>query len=73
MPLSVWIALGYPELVPLATLLKAFNGHSFKPHGWNHPALPVELGGKTVMIEVEVVDAPLDYNLLLDQSWMEAR
>jgi hypothetical protein len=30
------------------------------------------LGGKTVTIDVEVVDAPLDYNLLLGRSWCYA-
>ena len=34
------------------------------------PALPVELGGKTLVIEAEVVDAPIDYNILLGWSWM---
>ena len=28
------------------------------------------MGGKTVTIEVEVVDAHLDYNLLLGRNWM---
>jgi hypothetical protein len=32
----------------------------------------VQLGGKTVCVEVEVVDAPLDYNLLLGWSWTYA-
>ena len=32
----------------------------------------VELGGKTVSIQVEVVDAPLDYNLLLGRNWFYA-
>ena len=32
--------------------------------------LRVLLGGKTVAIEVEVVDAPLDYNLLPGRNWM---
>jgi hypothetical protein len=27
------------------------------------------LGGKSVCVEVEVVDAPLDYNILLGRSW----
>jgi hypothetical protein len=27
------------------------------------------LGGKTIIVDVEVVDAPLDYNLLLGRSW----
>jgi hypothetical protein len=30
------------------------------------------LGGKTVTVDVEVVDAPLDYNLLLEISWFYA-
>jgi hypothetical protein len=30
------------------------------------------LGGKTVTVDVEVVDAPLDYNLLLERSWFYA-
>jgi hypothetical protein len=30
------------------------------------------LGGKTVTVDVEVVDAPLDYNLLLRRSWFYA-
>ena len=32
--------------------------------------LKVCLGRKTIAIEVEVVDAPLDYNLLLGRNWM---
>ena len=50
-------------------MLTAFDGRSFKPHGIL-PSLKVCLGGKTVAIEVEVVDAPLDYNLLLGRNWM---
>ena len=45
-------------------MLKAFDGHVFKPHGIV-PLYPVMLGGKTVNVEVEVVDAPIEYNLLL--------
>ena len=45
-------------------MLKAFDGHAFKPHGIV-PSFPVMLGGKTMNVEVEVVDAPIDYNLLL--------
>ena len=32
--------------------------------------LKVRLGGKTIAIEFEVVDAPLDYNLFLGRNWM---
>jgi hypothetical protein len=52
-------------------MLTAFDGHSFCPHGIL-PAFPVQLGGKTVEVEVEVVDAPLDYNLLLGCNWTYA-
>jgi hypothetical protein len=34
--------------------------------------LPVTLEGKTVQVEVEVFDAPLDYNLLLGRSWIDS-
>jgi hypothetical protein len=57
-----------PALSPSPTLLTAFDGHSFRPHGII-PYFPVQLGGKTMCVEVEVVDAPLDYNLLLGRSW----
>jgi hypothetical protein len=67
MSLACWKAIGQPELSPSPTLLTAFNGRSFRPHGII-PSFPMQLGGKTVCIEVEVVDAPLDYNLLLGRS-----
>ena len=35
-------------------------------------SLSVQLGKKTVTIDIEVVDAPLDYNLLLRRSWFYA-
>ena len=62
--LSCWKAIGSPELVTSPTTLKAFDERGFQPHGLI-PTLSVELGGKIVSIQVEVVDAPLDYNLLL--------
>jgi hypothetical protein len=52
-------------------MLTAFEGHSFHPHSIL-PAFPVQLGGKVVEVEVEVVDAPLDYNLLLGRNWTYA-
>ena len=45
-------------------MLNDFDGHSFWPQGIL-PAFLVELRGKTVEVNVEVVDVPLDYNLLL--------
>jgi hypothetical protein len=32
----------------------------------------VELGGKTILIDIEVIDAQLDYNILLGRSYMYA-
>jgi hypothetical protein len=59
MSLACWKAIGQPELSPSPTLLTAFDGRSFRPHGII-PSFPVQLGGKTVCVEVEVVDAPID-------------
>jgi hypothetical protein len=53
------------------TTLKAFDGRDFKLYGILN-LLVVEIGGKYVLVEVEVVDAPLDYNLLLGCSWFYA-
>ena len=49
--LSCWKALGSPELVTSPTTLKAFDRWGFQPHGLIS-ALAVELGGKTVSIQV---------------------
>lgn len=68
MSLACWKVVGQPILSPSPTLLTSFDDCSFQPHGII-PSFPVQLGGKTVCVEVEVVDAPLDYNLLLGRSW----
>ena len=64
MSYSCWQALGSPMLAASQIVLKAFDEHLFSPHGIL-AAFLIELGGKTVTVEVEVVNAPLDYNLLL--------
>ena len=69
MSLSCWKGLGSPKLSQSATMLIAFNGRSFHLHKIL-PSFKVQLGGKTVAIEVEVVNAPLDYNILLGRNWM---
>ena len=46
------------------TILKEFDGHLLTPHGILVTFL-IELWGKIVTVEVEVVNDPLDYNLLL--------
>ena len=69
MSLSCWKGLDSPELSQSTNMLKAFDGRSFQPH-MILPSLKVQLGGNTITIEVEVVDAPLHYNLLLGRNWM---
>jgi hypothetical protein len=64
MSLACWKAIDQPELSSLPTLLTIFNGQYFRPHGII-PSFPVQLEGKIMCVEVEVVDAPLDYNILL--------
>ena len=49
-------------------MLNSFDGHGFQPYGL-FPSLQVELGGKLVSIHIEVVEAPLDYNILLGWNW----
>jgi hypothetical protein len=68
MSLACWKSIGQPALSPSPTLLTTFDGRSFQPHGIV-PSFPTQLGEKTVCVEVEVVDDPLDYNLLLGRSW----
>ena len=55
-------------MVPSNTLLTTFDGRSFRPHGILS-AFEIKFVGKAVSVEVEVIDAPLDYNLLLGRSW----
>ena len=69
MYLSCWKGLGSPELSKSVTMLTTFDGRSFKQHRIL-PSLKFRLGGKTVAIEVKVVDVPLDYNLLLGRNCM---
>ena len=67
MSLSYWKALGSPKLVPSNTVLTALNRRSFRPHGFLR-AFKIKLAGKAMSVEVEVIDAPLDYKFLLGRS-----
>ena len=69
--LSYCKAIGSPKLVTSPMTLKDFDGRVFHPHGLIS-ALAFELGGKTISIQVEVVDAPSNYNLLLGKKWFYA-
>ena len=71
MSIQCWRSLGSPSLNQSPTILKAFDGHGFHPFGILQD-LPIGVEGKIVNLDVEVVDAPLDYNLLLGRSWSYA-
>jgi hypothetical protein len=68
MSLACWNAISQPIFSSSPTLLTYFDGCSFRPHGII-PSLPVQLGGNTVCALVEVVDAPINYNLMLGRSF----
>jgi hypothetical protein len=59
MYLSCWKGLKSPALNKSSTMLRTFDGLGFHPHGLLQ-SLAIQLGGKTVTVDVEVVDAPLD-------------
>lgn len=71
MSMSCWKTLGSPPSSRSPTTLKGFDGHTYMPCGILSN-LQIEIGGKTVTIEVEVVDIPLDYNILLGRPWVYA-
>jgi hypothetical protein len=71
MSLACLKGLKSPALKKSPMMLHAFNGWGFHPHGLLQ-SLPIQLGGKTITVDVEVVDAPIDYNLLLGRSWFYA-
>jgi hypothetical protein len=71
MSLACWKAIVSPSLNESQNTLKAFNGSGFKPYSVI-PSFPIMLEGKTVQVEVEVFDTPLDYNLLLGHSWIDS-
>jgi hypothetical protein len=68
---TVWQKLGSLELIPSAITLRTYNGRPSSPEGL-FQNVPVELGGKTILIDIEVIDAQLDYNILLRCSYMYA-
>jgi hypothetical protein len=67
----VWQKLGSLELIPFAITLRAYDGQPSSPEGL-FQSVPVELGGKTILIDIEVIDAPPDYNILFGYSYMYA-
>jgi hypothetical protein len=68
---TVWQKLGSPDLLPSAITLRAYDGRPSSPEGL-FQNVPVELGGKTILIDIEVIDAQLDYNILFGRTYMYA-
>jgi hypothetical protein len=68
---NVWQKLGSPKIVPSAITLRAYDGRPSSPKGL-FQNVPVEFRGKTILIDIEVIDAPLDYNILFGHSYMYA-
>jgi hypothetical protein len=66
-----WKDLGCPPLASVTQNLLAFNRRTSQPLG-TLPQFPVTLGGKTVFIDVMVVQDPLDFSLLLGQDYVYA-
>ena len=67
----VWQKLGSPILQPSSTTLQAYDGHPIKSQGIL-PHVLITLARKIVLIDIEVFNAQLDYNLLLERSYMYA-
>ena len=68
---TAWQALHSPHLVPSTDQILAFNRRPTAPLG-SLPYLPITLGGKTVYIDVMVVQGPLDFNMLLGHDYVYA-
>jgi len=71
MSLTCRKVIGSPNLSQSMTMLTTFYGCSFRPHTII-PYFSVKLGGNTVEVDVEVMDAPLHYNLILGNDWTYA-
>jgi hypothetical protein len=60
-----------PELIPSPITLIYYEGCPSSPEEL-FQNVPVKLEGKTILIDIEVIDAPLDYNILFGRSYMYA-
>jgi hypothetical protein len=65
-----WQTLGCPSLVPVMQNLLAFNRRTSQPLG-TLPQFPITLGGKTVFIDVMVIQDS-DFSLLLGRDYVYA-
>ena len=65
----VWKKLWTPTLQPSTTALRAYDGRSSHPQGILIN-VPIDLSIKMVLINIEVFNAKIDYNLLIGHSYM---
>ena len=63
--------IGSAALAPSTITLRAWDGHASQPIGLFRNC-PITLAGKTVCVDVEVIDTPLDYNIILGRSYTYA-
>jgi len=64
MSIVIWKQLKSPKLSPSTITLRAWDKNSSQPLSMYHNYL-LTLTGKTIHVNIEVIDAPLDYNILL--------
>ena len=64
-----WQKLGSLELKPSDITLRAYDGFPSAPVGLYQNVI-VCLAGKMVLIDIEVLDAQLDYSILLGRIYM---
>lgn len=68
---SSWKQLGSPTLIPSMTELRAFYGRLYSPLRIL-ANLPIQLGGKTILINFVVMNGPVDYNILSGHDFIYA-
>jgi hypothetical protein len=61
--------LGSPDIIPSSITLRYYYGQPSSPEGL-FQNVPIELGGKTILTGIEVIDASLHYNILFGHSYM---
>jgi hypothetical protein len=61
--------LGSPELLSSSHELLSFDKRPSEYLGVL-PQLPISLGGKTILVDVIVVQGPLDFNMLLGRDYV---
>ena len=71
MSFKCWQDFGSTTLVQSHTVRKSFDRQSFSPHDLI-VSFPIEWGGQTVIVDVEVVFVPIDYNFLSGSFWIHA-